>query len=173
MVPENVPESEEEAFLAPFNFCEARSWVGVWIVGRDMFGIDWDVRTARDIGTYGFTGGNALNKPMPGYRAVAHIDRSHHTERYYARGRKLEDEARAWFAMHLQETTDKIRAAAQKGERSRSEKYADPDVVARTPPKKIERNEPCVCGSNQKYKACCGMAGGGPNAGYAEPTLAR
>ncbi len=173
-VPDDLPEAEEEAYLTPFNVCEARAWVGVWLVGRNMFGIDWDVRTARDIGTYCFTGGNALNKALPGFRAVAHIDRNHHAERYYARGRKLEEEARAWFdANGLAETTEKIRAAAQKGERSRSEKYGDPEMWARMPPKKIERNELCVCGSNEKYKACCGAAGGGPNAGYAEPGFAR
>ena len=40
-VPESVAPSEEDAYLAPFNFCEARAFVGVWILGRAMFGIDW------------------------------------------------------------------------------------------------------------------------------------
>ena len=58
-VPTDVPEKDEEAYLDTFNFGEARAWVGVWIVGRRMFGLDWDLRTARDIGTYCFVGGNA------------------------------------------------------------------------------------------------------------------
>ena len=96
-VPQAVAAEDEKAFLEPFNFGEARAWVGVWIVGRRMFGLDWDLRTARDIGTYCFVGGNALVPAIAGYRPVAHIDRQHHPERYYARGRKLEERARAWF----------------------------------------------------------------------------
>jgi hypothetical protein len=173
-VPEEVPEADEEVFLAPFNFGEARSWVGVWLLGREMFAIDWDVRTARDIGTYCFKGGNALNKPLPGYRAVAHIDRVHHAERYYARGRKLEEDARAFFTPEATaELVDRIRTAAAKGERSRSEKYAAPEVWACTPPNKIERNEPCTCGSNKKYKTCCGPGGTGPEEAHAEPANSR
>ena len=77
-VPVDVPPSEEEAFLEPFNFGEARAWAGVWLVGKKMFGIDWNLRTARDIGTYCFVGGNALVAVPAGYRAVAHVDRMHH-----------------------------------------------------------------------------------------------
>lgn len=156
-VPQDVPEKEEEAFLETFNFGEARAWVGVWIVGRRMFGLDWDLRTARDIGTYCFVGGNALVPPIPGYRPVAHIDRQHHPERYYAKGRKLEERARAWFEAegNLESVIARIEEAAAIGEKKRPRKYPDPQAVATTPPKKIGRNEPCVCGSAQKFKDCC------------------
>ena len=170
-VPESVKESDEEDYLRPFNFGEARAWVGVWILGRAMFGIEWNVRTARDIGTYAFVGGNALNPPVPGYRSIAHIDRNHHAERYYVKGRKLEEEARAWLTPeHVRETIEKIRIAALIGEKSRNERYAEPAVVARWPAKKIERNEACVCGSAKKYKTCCGLTG---MLGYLDPANAR
>jgi hypothetical protein len=158
-VPADVPESEEEAFLAPFNDAEARAWVGVWIVGKRMFGIDWNLRTAQDIGTYGFPSGNALVPPIAGYRSVAHLDRQHHPERYYPRGRKLEEEARAWFGAHLEEVVGRIEDAARIGEKRRPRRYPDPEAVAKTPPKKIGRNEPCVCGSGNKFKDCCAEGG--------------
>jgi hypothetical protein len=161
-VPEGLPPSEEEAFLMPHNFAEARAFVGVWILGRALFGIDWDLRTARDVGTYGFVGGNALVPAMRGYRAVAHIDRTHHPERYYARARKLEDEARAWFdAANLNAMIAALHAAAAKGRSSRPKQWPDPDVVAQLAPKKVGRNEPCTCGSGKKVKQCCGDAAGG------------
>lgn len=160
-VPNDVPPSEEEAFLEPFNLGEAKAWVGVWIVGRRMFGVDWDLRTARDIGTYGFPGGNALVSVPPGFRQVAHIDRQHHPERYYAKGRKLEERARAWFAEpgNLESIVARIDEAAAIGKKKRPRKYPDPEVVAKTPPKKIGRNEPCVCGSSKKFKDCCAERG--------------
>jgi hypothetical protein len=158
-VPEDVPKEEEEAFLDEFNFGEARAWVGVWIVGRRMFDIDWDLRTARDVGTYCFPGGNALVKVIDGYRQIAHIDRVHHADRYYARGRKLEERARAWFDENLESCVARIEAAAAVGHAKRPLKYPDPAVIAKTPPKKIGRNEPCVCGSAQKFKDCCAESG--------------
>jgi hypothetical protein len=156
-VPREVAERDEERFLEEFNFGEARAWLGVWIVGRRMFGLDWDLRTARDIGTYGFVGGNALVPVLPGYRPVAHIDRQHHPERYYARGRKLEERARAWFdeAPNLEGVIQRIDEAAALGEKRRPRRYPDPESVARLAPKKIARNEPCVCGSGKKFKDCC------------------
>lgn len=170
-VPTSVPPSEEEAYLAPFNFGEARAFVGVWILGRAMFGIDWDVRTARDIGTYGFVGGNALVPVPSGFRPVAHIDRQHHAERYYARGRKLEDEARAWMTEeNVASVIARVNEAAARGSASRPKRYPDPAAVARLAPRKIGRNDPCTCGSAQKYKACCGAAGA---AGAALPTMSR
>lgn len=159
--PTSVSEKDEEVFLDAFNFGEARAWVGVWIVGQRMFGIDWELRTARDIGTYGFVGGNALLPVPSGYRAVAHIDRQHHGERYYARGRKLEERARAWFAdqANLDDVVRKIEEAAAIGETKRPRKYPAPAEVAAIAPKKIGRNEPCVCGSGQKFKDCCALRG--------------
>ena len=160
-VPATVPPSDEEAFLDAFNFGEARAWTGVWIVAQERFGIDWSLRTARDIGTYSFVGGNALVKVPPGYRAVAHIDRVHHPERYYAKGRKLEERAREWFATNdnLRAVIARIDEAAAIGNRKRPRTYAAPEVVAKMPPKKIERNDPCVCGSAKKFKDCCGPRG--------------
>lgn len=156
-VPHDVPENDEEAFLEPFNFGEARAWVGVWILGRRMFDVDWDLRTARDIGTYGFTGGNALVPVPPGYRQVAHVDREHHPERYYARGRRLEERARAWFEVeaNLDGVVARIEEAAEVGRRRRPRRYPEAAAVARMAPKKIGRNEPCVCGSAAKFKDCC------------------
>jgi len=156
-VPQEVAEKDEETFLEPFNFGEARAWVGVWIVGRRMFGLDWDLRTARDVGTYGFVGGNALAPAIAGYRPVAHIDRQHHPERYYAKASKLQERARAWFEGEgqLDEVIRRIDEAAAAGEKKRPRKYPDPHLIATTPPKKIGRNEPCVCGSATKFKDCC------------------
>ena len=156
-VPVAVPEKEEESFLDAFNFGEARAWLGVWIVARRMFDLDWDLRTARDVGTYCFVGGNALVPAIAGYRPVAHIDRQHHPQRYYAKGRKLEERARAWFDEPgtLDGVIQRIDEAAAIGAQKRPRKVPDAEVIARTPPKKIGRNEPCVCGSNEKFKDCC------------------
>jgi hypothetical protein len=156
-VPQEIAEKDEASFLDEFNFGEARAWLGVWIVGRRMFGLDWDLRTARDIGTYGLVGGNALVPVLLGYRPVAHIDRQHHPERYYARGRKLEERARAWFdeAPNLEGVIRRIEEAAALGEKRRPRRYPDAEGVARLAPKKIGRNEPCVCGSGNKFKDCC------------------
>ena len=160
-VPQSIPEAEEEIFLEPFNFGEARAWVGVWIVGRKMFGVDWDLRTAREIGTYCFPGGNALVPVPPGFRQVAHVDRQHHPERYYAKGRALEGRAREWFEApgNLEHVVARIDEAAAIGEKKRPRRYPDPELVAKTPPKKIGRNDACVCGSAQKFKDCCDKRG--------------
>lgn len=160
-VPQEVPPSEEEGFLDPFNFGEARAWVGVWIVGRRRFGVDWDLRTARDIGTYCFPGGNALVPVAPGYRQVAHVDRQHHPERYYRKGRALEEKAREWFDApgNLESVIARIDEAAAAGNPKRPRKYPDPETVAKAAPKKIGRNEPCVCGSSLKFKDCCAAKG--------------
>jgi hypothetical protein len=156
-VPLEVADRDVEAYLAPHNFAEARAFVGVPIVGKRMFGIDWDVRTARDVGTYGFVGGNALLPPITGYRAVAHLDPVHHADRYLPKARGLEAEARAWFTeQNLAALERGFRDAATIGHRSRSGKYPAPADVARILPKKIGRNDPCPCGSAKKVKACCG-----------------
>ncbi len=156
-VPNTVAPSEEEAFLEPFNFAEARAWAGVWLVAKKRFGIDWSLRTARDIGTYGFVGGNALVNVPAGYRAVGHVDRVHHAERYYARGRKLEARALEWFGAgdNLATVIGRIDEAAANGARKRTGRYPDAETVAKTGPKKIGRNEPCVCGSSKSFKKCC------------------
>jgi hypothetical protein len=160
-VPRDVPEQDEDAYLAPFNFCEARAFVGVWTLGQKRFGVTWDVRTARDVGTYCFRGGNALVPVPSGYRPVAHIDPVHHAERYMARARKLEDEARAWFTdANLAALIDGIDAAAARGKATRRERYPEPAEVAAIRPSKIGRNDPCPCGSAKKVKSCCGDRAG-------------
>jgi hypothetical protein len=157
-VPKELPERDEEAYLAPQNFSEARAFVGVWILAKARFGIAWDVRTARDIGTYCFAGGNALVPVPPRYRSVAHIDPVHHAERYASRGRKLEAEGRAWLAIEANVATivRGIDEAAERGRAARPRKFPEPDEIARIAPKKIGRNDPCPCGSGAKVKQCCG-----------------
>lgn len=156
-VPLDVPEAEEERYLEPFNFCEARAFVGVRILCERRFGIDWDVRTARDVGTYCFKGGNAIVKAQaPGYRPVAHIDRVHHTERYYRRAKEIEDRARAWFAdeQNMAALLALIDEAAAEGRKTRRRRYPAPEEIARVKPRKPGRNEPCPCGSGLKFKDC-------------------
>ena len=55
-------------------------------------------------------------------------------------------------------------AAADQGRRTRPAPYPAPDVVARTTPTKIGRNDPCACGSGKKVKACCGLTSSDPGA---------
>jgi hypothetical protein len=158
-VPEEIPPSQEESFLMKHNFDEARAWVGVWILGRRLFGIDWDLRNARDIGTYGFPGGNALVPVIKGYRPVAHIDRVHHTERYYARGRKLEEEARAWFTPeNVEACVKRVEEAAARGRGRRPTRYPDPGEIARVRPRSPKRGEECLCGRPTLWEECCGGA---------------
>ena len=156
-VPDHVPEGKEEEYLAPHNFAEARAFVGVWIVATERFGIDWPALNAREWGTYGFTGGNALVPVPRGYRAIAHLDAEHHHEPYMARARALEREAIAWFATgdHFDEVLASIDAAAARGRATRPSKYPDPMAVAGRSPSKLGRNEKCPCGSGRKVKACC------------------
>jgi hypothetical protein len=116
-VPADVAPSDEERFLQPFNEGEARAFVGVWILGKELFGIDWNLRTARDVGTYVFLGGNALVSVPKGFRPVAHLDRRHHEQRYYARARALEDAAREALSRPevLAGLVSRVRAAEEKG----------------------------------------------------------
>jgi len=57
-VPDDVPAGGEADYLHPFNQIEARAWVGGGPLARRLFGIEWEVLPARDVGTYGFAGGN-------------------------------------------------------------------------------------------------------------------
>jgi hypothetical protein len=156
-VPESVPERDEESYLAPFNFGEARAYVGVSILAARSFAIDWPALNAREWGTYCFKGGNALVTVLPGYRAVAHIDAQHHHDRYILRARKLEDEARAWFTPgNLAHVLEGIDAAATRGRASRSRPRPPPERLASLPPARVERNDPCPCASGKRVKACCG-----------------
>jgi hypothetical protein len=153
-VPLTVPEGEEAAYLDPFNRGEARAWVGVPILAEALFAIDWTVRTARDVGTYGFAVGNALIAVPPGYRPVPHVDRQHQPQRYYALGRRLEEEERAWF------TPERVAELVARFEAAESaapqQKRPAPERLARVAPRWPERNDPCFCGSGQKWKKCCG-----------------
>ena len=106
-------------------------------------------------------GADRLSAWLRGYRPVAHLDRTHHTERYYARARKLEDEARGWFdAANLNTMIARLDEAAAKGSATRPKRWPDPEAVAQLAPKKVGRNEPCTCGSGKKVKQCCGDAAG-------------
>ncbi len=156
-MPESLPEREEEAYLAPFNFGEARAFVGVDILGPARFGIDWPALNAREWGTYCFTGGNALVTVPPGYRAVAHIDAEHHHTRYLTRARRLEDEARAWFSSdNLAGVVRGLDEAAAVGRARRARPHPPAARLAAVRPEKVGRNDPCPCASGKRVKACCG-----------------
>lgn len=155
-VPETIPEPDVEAYLAPFNFGEARAFVGVWELAERRLGIDWRVLNSREYATLCFPGGNALVPPLPGFRAVAHIDPVNHAERYLRRARAAEDEARAWFTdERVDAVMATLEAAAVKGRATRPHKYASPSDIARIEPESWSRNDPCPCGSGRKVKKCC------------------
>jgi hypothetical protein len=159
-VPESVPPSEEAAYLHTFNQHEARAWVGLGAVAFRLFQIEWTLLPAREVGTYGFPGGNALVDVPEGYRRVPHYDHGLHTRRYLALARKLEDEARDWFTPErLDEIAAKFEAAEAIGRAQRPARYPSPREVARIRPKKPGRNDLCVCGSMRKWKQCCGADG--------------
>jgi len=156
-VPESVPEAEEAAYLHPFNQHEARAWVGLAAVAYRLFGIEWTLLPARDVGTYGFAGGNAVVDVPAGYRRVPHFDHQHHTRRYLALAHKLEDEAREWFTeARLDEIAARFGEAEAKGRDMRTTAYPPAREMARLRPKKPGRNDLCVCGSMRKWKQCCG-----------------
>jgi hypothetical protein len=161
-VPESVSVADEAAFLHPFNQHEARAWVGLGAVAYRLFGIEWQLRPARDVGTYGFVGGDAIVDVPPGYRRVPHFDSQLHQRRYYALARKLEDEAKDWFtAARLDEIAARFEAAEMLGKTSRPLPFPAPREVARLGPKKPGRNDLCICGSMRKWKQCCGQMAAG------------
>jgi hypothetical protein len=156
-VPAELPPIEEAAFLRPFNDSEARAWVGIAPLAEALYGIDWPLRTARDVGTYGFPGGNALVEVPAGFRAVPHYDRTQHPTRYYALARRIEDEARAWFtAARVAELADRVRAAEAIGRQQRPVRFPPAAELASLPPRALARNDRCPCGSGDKWKRCCG-----------------
>jgi hypothetical protein len=157
-VPESVPVEDEASYLHQFNQHEARAWVGLATVAYRLFGIEWTLLPAREVGTYGFPGGNALVEVPPGYRRVAHYDHNIHTRRYVALARTLEDEARAWFTPEkLDEIAARFEAAEAIGREHRPRAFPPPREVARLKPRKPGRNDPCLCGSLRKWKLCCGV----------------
>lgn len=156
-VPIDVPPAEEAAYLHPFNQHEARAFVGLSAVGYRLFEIEWTLLPAREVGTYGFPGGNAVVDVPEGYRRVPHYDHQHHTRRYVALARKLEDEAREWFTPgKLDEIAAAFEAAEAIGRAQRPFAYPSAKEMARLKPKKPGRNDLCVCGSMRKWKQCCG-----------------
>ncbi|HUJ59366.1 MAG TPA: SEC-C metal-binding domain-containing protein [Kofleriaceae bacterium] len=156
-VPEDVPPGEEAAYLHPYNQNEARAWVGLAAVAFRLFGIEWTLLPAREVGTYGFAGGNALVDVPPGYRRVAHYDHDQHPRRYLALARALEDEAHGYFtAARLDDIAARFEAAEAIGRASRPVAFPSPREMARLRPKKPGRNDLCVCGSMRKWKQCCG-----------------
>ncbi len=156
-VPESIPPTEEAAYLHTFNQHEARAWVGISAVGYRLFQIEWPLLPAREVGTYGFPGGNALVDIPAGYRKVAHYDHLNHNRRYMALAHQLEDEARDWFTEgKLDEIATRFEAAETIGRAKRPSKYPSPKEMARLKPKKPGRNDLCPCGSMKKWKQCCG-----------------
>jgi hypothetical protein len=162
-VPTDVPPSEEEAFLRPFNEGEARAFVGVWLLGKELFDIDWNLRTARDIGTYALLGGNALVPVPKGYRPIAHLDRKHHENRYYARGRALEEAAREELSRPdvMARLVTRVREREEEGRGLRGGKKRPParDFGHMTPRRTLT-TDPCICGSALPYKDCCARRSG-------------
>ncbi|MEM6786085.1 MAG: SEC-C metal-binding domain-containing protein [Myxococcota bacterium] len=156
-VPDDTPAGTEEEYLFPYNLAEACAWAGVQRLAAALFGIEWPLLTARDVGTYGFVGGNAIVDVPPGFRAVPHWDRQHHPRAYYARARALEAQADAYMTDEVvSEWCDEIRAAAARGAAARAEPFPDPAELARIPPSAPGRDEPCLCGSGETYQRCCG-----------------
>lgn len=156
-VPDAVPVGDEEAYLAPFNAMEARAWVGGPLIARAIFGIAWEVLPARDVGTYGFVGGNALVEVPAGYRAVSHVDRQHHAARYYAKARAIEEEARAWWqAAPIDALRARVLDAEARGRAARKRPFPPARSIAAIKPGAPGRNDLCLCGSGQKWKKCHG-----------------
>ncbi len=158
-VPLDVAPVDEAAYLDTFNRWEARAWAGMPVVAERLFGITWHVAPARDVGTYGFVGGNALAPAMDGYRSVPYVDSVHHQSRYYARARRLEAEELQWFtASKLDELAATFAAAEARGQATRPCVFPPARQLAALAPRVPGRNDPCSCGSLKKYKVCCGAA---------------
>jgi hypothetical protein len=154
-VPASLAPSDEKSWLDRYNRGEARAWLGVAPLAKALYDIEWTVRTARDVGTYGFAGGNALVDVPAGFRAVPHYDRVHHAARYYALARKLEDAERGYFTDEkLADMRARIEAAEALGRR-RNLHRPPPRELAAIAPQQIGRNDPCACGSGKKAKHCC------------------
>jgi hypothetical protein len=155
-VPVELPEGEEEAYIHPHNVGEARAFVGLGPVAAALFGVDWGVYTARDVGTYGFPGGNAIVPAPDGFRQVPHWDRKHHAREYYARARALEEAQRGYFTDEkLREYAARFAAAEAAGKKKRQRARPPADQLARIAPRLPGRNDVCLCGSGEKFKKCC------------------
>ncbi len=158
-VPEDLPLGKEAEFLSPFNRDEATAFVGVGAVSEALFDIDWSVYTARDVGTYGFVGGNAVVPAPVGFRPVPHVDRDHDRARYYELARRLEADARrALTAAKVAEICGRFEEAEERGRALGKAKRPRAEELARLAPRMPGRNDLCLCGSAKKYKKCCGAA---------------
>lgn len=158
-VPYDVTPGAEARFLAPYNEAEAMAFVGVDAVSEDLFGIDWTIYTARDVGTYGFAGGNAIVPVPAGFRQVPHYDRVLQPTEYYALARALEGKARkALDATMLARIRSAFEEAEQRGAARKKAPRPPPSSVASIAPRMPGRNDLCLCGSAKKYKKCCGKA---------------
>ena len=156
-VPEAIAPVAEAAYLHPFNQHEARAWVGLAAVADRLFAIEWQLRPARDVGTYGFAGGTAIVDVPAGYRRVPHFDHGNDARRYNALARTLEAEALDWFtATKLDEIAARFEAAEALGRAARPVAFPSAREMARVRPKQPGRNDLCVCGSMKKWKQCCG-----------------
>ncbi len=148
----------EQACLDPFNFQEAVAFVGVGPLARALFDIDWALYTVMDVGTYGFVGGNAVVPVPAGFRPVVHIDSHHDPEGYRARARPLEARARDWLTPDkLAELVARFSAAEAVGAGRRGAAWPDPARFVKLSPRNLSRNDPCLCGSGKKVKACHGL----------------
>ena len=155
-VPVELPAGEEAAYLHRLNVGEARAFVGLPPVAQALFGIDWGVYTARNVGTYGFVGGNAIVPAPRGFRQVPHFDRAHHREQYYALARALEETERGYFSDEkLRDYAARFADAEARGRRQRKQPFPPAAELARLQPRWPGRNDACLCGSGEKFKKCC------------------
>jgi hypothetical protein len=158
-VPSDLLIGQEAAFLFEHNRAEARAFVGVGLLAEALFGIDWPVYTARDVGTYGFPGGNAIVSVPAGFRSVAHFDPVHHREHYRRLACTLEDQARADLTEEkIAEYRARFEAAEANGRAARKFDFPTPASLAKIAPRLPDRNALCSCGSGKKFKKCCGAA---------------
>jgi SEC-C motif len=161
-VPESIALADEAAYLHRFNQYEARAYTGIGAVAFRLFAIEWTLLPAREVGTYGFPGGNAVVEVPEGYRRVPHYDHQAHPRRYAALAQKLEDEARDWFTpSKLDEIATRFSAAEAIGRAARPVPFPPAKEAARKKPTLPGRNDLCVCGSMRKWKQCHGASGVG------------
>lgn len=157
-VPVDLPSGAEAEYLFPYNLAEACAFVGVERFAKALFDISWPLHTARDVGTYGLVGGNALVPVPPGFRQIAHIDRQLTPSLYYPLARKLEAQADAFMdEAVIAEWCEEARAAERRGRLRRAEQFPDPQELAAIQPMAVGRNEKCPCGSGLKHKRCCAL----------------
>ncbi|HEX4460946.1 MAG TPA: SEC-C metal-binding domain-containing protein [Polyangia bacterium] len=156
-VPIDLPEGQEADYLHRFNVGEARAFTGLAPVARTLFGIDYAVYSARDVGTYGFVGGNAIVEAPRGFRPVLHWDSNHHPREYRQLARALEDAERSGFDdARLADYAARLAPVEARGRAARKTKYPAAAELARITPKLPGRNDPCICGSGAKFKKCHG-----------------